>query len=563
MASTIITKNSSTAGAVPLAANLTQGELAINTTDRRLYTKDATGTVVEVGSGTAIVYRENFSGNDVTTVFTMAHTPVNEDLVDIYINGIYQNKDTFSVSTNVITFTEAPVSGTDNIEVMIWQSAPIGSTDANYVSYTPAGTGAVATTVQERLRAFDEVTKPESLGGDFVQRVIDPGSGGAYSWMWGHKNNSLPLTDGGNFVFGGTSSFPHSIGSGSFLCVIGGAYDNTIGTSSEASTIAGGAHHIVGNSASHAAILGGSYQTVNASYGVAVGGTQNTAQSTYSFVGGGQSNTAGDNALPALDTRSAFVGAGSSNAAKGIRSAVVAGSTNLASGAEAFVGAGNNNTASGEDAVVGGGSSNTASGSKSVVAGGEINTASGTASFAAGSTNTASGNYSVALGEFNLASNAGSNAIGIRASSYLRGQRSHASGYFAARGDAQASDLVARNSTTGAAAIDLDLNGGTSNKLVLPDNTTWGFVATVAARRSDADGENAFYEFKGCIKRDGTAASTAIVGSVTKTVIAEDTAGWDVNITADTTNGAMKINCTGTTGTIRWVARVELTEVSG
>lgn len=152
MASTIITKNSSTAGAVPLAANLTQGELAINTTDRRLYTKDATGTVVEVGSGTAIVYRENFSGNDVTTVFTLAHTPVNEDLVDIYINGIYQNKDTFSVSTNVITFTEAPVSGTDNIEVMIWQSAPIGSTDANYVSYTPAGTGAVATTVQTKLR---------------------------------------------------------------------------------------------------------------------------------------------------------------------------------------------------------------------------------------------------------------------------------------------------------------------------------------------------------------------------------------------------------------------------
>jgi hypothetical protein len=152
MTSTIITKNSSTAGAVPLAANLTQGELAINTTDRRLYTKDATGTVVEVGSGTAIVYRENFSGNDVTTVFTMAHTPVNEDLVDIYINGIYQNKDTFSISTNVITFTEAPVSGTDNIEVMIWQSAPIGSTDANYVSYTPAGTGAVATTVQTKLR---------------------------------------------------------------------------------------------------------------------------------------------------------------------------------------------------------------------------------------------------------------------------------------------------------------------------------------------------------------------------------------------------------------------------
>ena len=48
MANTIITKNSSTASAVPSAGALVQGELAVNVTDKKLYTKDSGGTVVEL-----------------------------------------------------------------------------------------------------------------------------------------------------------------------------------------------------------------------------------------------------------------------------------------------------------------------------------------------------------------------------------------------------------------------------------------------------------------------------------------------------------------------------------
>ena len=51
MASTIVTKNSSTASAVPVAGDLTKGELAVNVTDKKLYTKDNGGSVVKlVGS---------------------------------------------------------------------------------------------------------------------------------------------------------------------------------------------------------------------------------------------------------------------------------------------------------------------------------------------------------------------------------------------------------------------------------------------------------------------------------------------------------------------------------
>ena len=45
---TIITKNSSTASAVPGAGDLQKGELAVNVTDKKLYTKDNSATVVKV-----------------------------------------------------------------------------------------------------------------------------------------------------------------------------------------------------------------------------------------------------------------------------------------------------------------------------------------------------------------------------------------------------------------------------------------------------------------------------------------------------------------------------------
>ena len=47
---TIITKNSSTAGAAPLAGDLVQGELAVNVTSKALYTKNASGTVVKLNT---------------------------------------------------------------------------------------------------------------------------------------------------------------------------------------------------------------------------------------------------------------------------------------------------------------------------------------------------------------------------------------------------------------------------------------------------------------------------------------------------------------------------------
>lgn len=49
---------------------------------------------------------------------------------------------------------------------------------------------------------------------------------------------------------------------------------------------------------------------------------------------------------------------------------------------------------------------------------------------------------------------------------------------------AQISDLVARITTTDAVVKRLDLNGGASAAIVIPNNKTWMFVISIVARNT-------------------------------------------------------------------------------
>jgi hypothetical protein len=58
----------------------------------------------------------NFTGNGSTVAFTLAGPPINENTTNVYINGVYQQKNTYSVVAAVITFSQAPPV-TSTIEV--------------------------------------------------------------------------------------------------------------------------------------------------------------------------------------------------------------------------------------------------------------------------------------------------------------------------------------------------------------------------------------------------------------------------------------------------------------
>jgi hypothetical protein len=74
-------------------------------------------TYDNVGSSfnaTAII--ANFTGNGSTVAFTLASSPVGENATNVYINGVYQQKNTYSVAGAVLTFSQAPPV-TSSIEV--------------------------------------------------------------------------------------------------------------------------------------------------------------------------------------------------------------------------------------------------------------------------------------------------------------------------------------------------------------------------------------------------------------------------------------------------------------
>lgn len=103
----------------------------------------------------------------------------------------------------------------------------------------------------------------------------------------------------------------------------------------------------------------------------------------------------------------------------------------------------------------------------------------------------------------------------------------------------------------------------TVNQLILENDSTYTFSILVTARRLDADNESAGYKFEGVIDRNATASSVAFVGTPIKTVLAEDTAAWDCDIVADTTNGALSIVVTGELSkTIKWAAVCNTAEIT-
>ncbi len=68
------------------------------------------------GNGANDASIQNFTGTGAQTVFTLSSAPFSENSTNVYINGVYQFKNTYTVVGTSLTFSEAPPI-TSNIEV--------------------------------------------------------------------------------------------------------------------------------------------------------------------------------------------------------------------------------------------------------------------------------------------------------------------------------------------------------------------------------------------------------------------------------------------------------------
>jgi hypothetical protein len=218
------------------------------------------------------------------------------------------------------------------------------------------------------------------------------------------------------------------------------------------------------------------------------------------------------------------------------------------------------------------------------VAMGSLAKATGQYGVALGYSATAGDAYAVALGNYAKASGYGSIAIGgaqaydytealqsysvaigFRTKSDIFGKFAFANGRFSANGDAQTGTFVLRSDTTDATpeALTTDNNtSGTIGQIILPNNSAYAFHGTIVARQQASAGTAcAAWKIEGLIRREGSAGTTVLVNSAT--TVLDNTPAWGMALSADTTNGGLKIEVTGAAATnIRWVATVHTSEVT-
>ena len=92
----------------------------------------------------------NATGDGTTVNFTLSSAPGSKGNLQIYIDGVYQNKNTFSLAGTTVTFTEAPPLNA-SVEFIIGYSIGSTSGDATGIDFTQQGTGAVTRTVANKL----------------------------------------------------------------------------------------------------------------------------------------------------------------------------------------------------------------------------------------------------------------------------------------------------------------------------------------------------------------------------------------------------------------------------
>jgi hypothetical protein len=129
---TAITTTIGTTGALKLPVGTTgqrptasAGQFRYNSTTGKF--EGYTTSWGDIGGGEAQFTLDTMTGDGSDTTLTMSVTPASENSIQVYFDGVYQHKDTFSFSGTTLTFSTAPASGVA-VEVIIISTVAASTT---------------------------------------------------------------------------------------------------------------------------------------------------------------------------------------------------------------------------------------------------------------------------------------------------------------------------------------------------------------------------------------------------------------------------------------------------
>jgi hypothetical protein len=480
--------------------------------------------------------------------------------------------------TPTLSFSGVSSIGLLSNGALYLQPAGTGALQAQATTSTTAGGNARGSNAVDWQTSRSAAGQVASGGGSFMGAGTGGTASGAYSFVGGGVSNNASAY--GAFTGGGWSNTTSQLSSttvggysntaAGYLNFVGGGQSNS-GTANAAVTTQSATMNgttAVTLSGSNASIKVGQYITgtsiANFTYVAAISGTSLTLSQNAS---GSSTST-----LSFFTPHGVVVGGGN-NQATGAYSAILGGgdagtaaNRNVASGDWSVVCGGRRNTASGVGSFVGGGGvsdsgtfPNTASGVGAALVGGFSNTSSGFGSFVGGGYNNAANSLFSGI----MSGEAGTtrSIIGNHVFPACSGPIS------ASQGVSQAALLILGVQTTDATATALRSNNSaasTINQVILPNNSAYFFTGEVVSGKT-AGGDTKGWTIEGVIKRGANAASTALVGTptVTSTYADAGASTWVIAVTADTTNGGLRVTFTGQAATtIRTVCQIRTTEMT-
>ena len=149
-------------------------------------------------SGTSMV-QDAFTGNGSTTAYTLSALPNNENNTQVYIDGVYQNKATYSTSGTTLTFDTAPANSAA-IEVMMFAQTTVNVPASNAVTTSTIADGNVTTAKIND----DAVTLAKMAGLARGKLIVGDASGNPSALALGSANKVL--TSDGTDVTWATAS---------------------------------------------------------------------------------------------------------------------------------------------------------------------------------------------------------------------------------------------------------------------------------------------------------------------------------------------------------------------
>jgi hypothetical protein len=424
----------------------------------------------------------------------------------------------------------------------------LGSAEDGYQTFADAGVAnadVVRYVIEDTGGAFEIGTGTYTSSGTTLSRTVSESSNsnnainlsGSATVFIGATAEDIPETNLYAENYDGTSTKPTATGTNSIsigrLATASGTTSFAAGNGAEASGL-------------QSVSIGYQHSSNPTGEGAANYGRNSNAAAPYSTAIGANSAAAGSNSFATALTKS------------------------YASGASSFAAAIDNNT-----------SSYGASGAYSISLG---KNAKSTANYATaiGESTQALGNNSVCLGYNSQSGGQGTMVMGYDAQSTavhctsigtntrnaVDGTFKFSGGKHSASGDAQVGIYPVLCETTDATATTFvtyhsnTITPQTDNQIVLPNNSAYAFSGTIVARQKASEGTAcAAWEVKGLIRREGSAGTTVLVNSAT--TILDNTPNWGLALSADTTNGCLKIQGTGASSTnIRWSSTITTSELT-